>query len=34
MPEAATLYRSLGFTETARFNDNPIAGVRFYILEL
>jgi putative acetyltransferase len=34
MPEAAELYRSMGFTETGRFNDNPISGVRFYILKL
>jgi putative acetyltransferase len=34
MPEAAALYGSMGFTETGRFNDNPISGVRFYILKL
>jgi putative acetyltransferase len=34
MPEAAVLYRSLGFEEIARFNDNPLAGVRFYRLTL
>jgi ribosomal protein S18 acetylase RimI-like enzyme len=34
MPEAAELYRSMGFEETGRFNDNPISGVRFYILKL
>jgi putative acetyltransferase len=34
MPEAGALYQLLGFSETVRFNDNPIAGVRFYILEL
>jgi putative acetyltransferase len=34
MPEASALYRSLGFKETERFNDNPISGVRFYILKL
>jgi putative acetyltransferase len=34
MPEAGTLYRLFGFEETERFNDNPIAGVRFYILRL
>jgi ribosomal protein S18 acetylase RimI-like enzyme len=34
MPEAVALYQSVGFSETSRFNDNPIAGVRFYILEL
>jgi len=32
MPEAVSLYRSLGFEETGRFNDNPLSGVRFYIL--
>ena len=30
MPEAARLYQSLGFVEISRFNDNPVAGVRFY----
>jgi carbonic anhydrase len=34
MPEASALYQSLGFAETGRFNDNPISGVRFYILKL
>jgi putative acetyltransferase len=34
MPEAAALYRSLGFTEISRFNDNPVSGVRFYQLLL
>ncbi len=34
MPQAAELYRSLGFEETGRFNDNPISGVRFYIFKL
>jgi putative acetyltransferase len=34
MPQAAELYRSMGFEETGRFNDNPISGVRFYILKL
>lgn len=34
MPEAASLYRSLGFQQTARFNNNPIAGVHFYQLRL
>jgi GNAT superfamily N-acetyltransferase len=34
MPEAAELYRSMGFAETSRFNENPISGVRFYILKL
>src|ERR1700691_5977153 len=26
MPEAAALYRSLGFEETGRFNSNPVPG--------
>jgi putative acetyltransferase len=34
MPEAAALYRSLGFEEIARFNENPVPGVRFYKLML
>jgi ribosomal protein S18 acetylase RimI-like enzyme len=34
MPEAGKLYRSLGFEETGRFNDNPVPGVRFYKLML
>jgi putative acetyltransferase len=34
MPEAAELYRSLGFKEIARFNENPVPGVRFYQLML
>jgi putative acetyltransferase len=34
MPEAAELYRSLGFEEITRFNENPIPGVRFYKLLL
>jgi putative acetyltransferase len=34
MPEASALYRSLGFEETERFNDNPILGVRFYKLKV
>ena len=34
MPEAAELYRSMGFEETSRFNENPVAGVRFYLLKL
>jgi putative acetyltransferase len=34
MPEAAELYRSLGFEEIARFNENPVPGVRFYKLTL
>jgi hypothetical protein len=34
MPEAATLYLSLGFGEIGRFNDNPVSGIRFYMLKL
>ncbi len=34
MPEAAELYRSLGFEEISRFNENPLSGVRFYKLML
>jgi len=34
MPEAGELYRSLGFEETGRFNNNPVSGVRFYKLML
>jgi putative acetyltransferase len=34
MPEAAELYRSVGFEEITRFNENPIPGVRFYKLLL
>jgi putative acetyltransferase len=34
MPEAAELYRSLGFEEIIRFNENPVPGVRFYKLVL
>jgi hypothetical protein len=34
MPEAAELYRSMGFEEFVRFNDNPVPGVRFYKLML
>jgi putative acetyltransferase len=34
MPEAAELYRSLGFEEISRFNENPLPGVRFYKLML
>ena len=34
MPEAGELYRSLGFEETIRFNENPVPGVRFYKLML
>ena len=34
MPEAGRLYSSLGFEEITRFNENPVAGVRFYRLRL
>src|SRR5271163_1169910 len=34
MPEAAELYRSLGFEEFTRFNENAVPGVRFYKLML
>ena len=34
MAEAATLYGSLGFAETERYNDNPAPGVRFMELRL
>jgi ribosomal protein S18 acetylase RimI-like enzyme len=34
MPEAAELYRSLGFNEISRFNENPVPGVRFYQLTI
>ena len=34
MPEASRLYQSLGFREVARFNNNPVPGVRFYQLML
>jgi ribosomal protein S18 acetylase RimI-like enzyme len=34
MAEAASLYRSPGFVETARYNDNPAPGVRFMELRL
>ena len=32
MPEASRLYQSFGFEEVVRFNDNPVAGVRFFRL--
>ncbi len=34
MPEAAELYRTLGFTEISRFNENPVPGVRFFQLTI
>jgi GNAT superfamily N-acetyltransferase len=34
MPEASALYRSLGFTQISRFNENPVPGVTFYQLLL
>jgi len=34
MPDAGELYRSLGFEEITRFNENPVPGVRFYKLML
>ena len=34
MAEAASLYRSLGFVEIGRYNDNPAPGVRFMELPL
>lgn len=34
MKEAWGMYASLGFAETAPYNDNPVAGVRFMSLDL
>jgi GNAT superfamily N-acetyltransferase len=34
MTEAGPLYRSLGFVEVERYNDNPAPGVRFMELQL
>jgi len=34
MKEAQAMYASLGFVETAPYNDNPVEGVRFMSLDL
>jgi GNAT superfamily N-acetyltransferase len=34
MPEAEKIYRTLGFEEIGRFNDNPVAGLAFFRLQL
>ena len=34
MPQAAALYRALGFTETERHNTNPVPGLQFMHLRL
>jgi hypothetical protein len=34
MPEAGRLYASLGFIPVQRYNDNPVAGVEFFVKRL
>jgi len=34
MKEAGAMYASLGFVDTAPYNDNPVQGVRFMSLDL
>ena len=34
MPEAAALYRALGFHETTRHNDNAVPGLAFFEITL